>query len=230
MFKIFINAYLLILLVNPCNAQTTIHDIDGNIYRTVLIGNIEWMAENLRTTKYKDGTSIPNIVDAKEWLSLKTGAYCFYNNDSSNALGFGALYNWYAVNTGNLCPDGWRVPSDDDWKYLEGFVDSNYGIGDSIWNGKMSRGFDVGIKLKSTQGWKDNGNGTNVFGFSALPTGERVSKGKFFLINQNGFWWSSTPYGSFRAWYRCLYFCGEKMYRETHPNFMGFSVRCIRDK
>jgi len=220
--------------ISYVNAQTiekeTITDIEGNVYKTVVIGKYQWMAENLKTTKYNNGLEIPNVTGSSAWLSLTSGAYCWYNNDKSNAETYGALYNWYAVNTGNLCPVGWRVPSDEEWKYLEGFADSKYTIGDTIWNNSMGRGLDVGQRLKATSGWGSEGNGTDNFGFAALPGGERISRARFFIMGSNGFWWSSTEFDSTSATYRCMIFCGEHMLRNRHPKTVGFSVRCIRNK
>ena len=207
----------------------SVKDIDGNIYKTIIIGNYEWLAENLKVTKYSDGSEIPNITNKSDWSQVKTGAYCWYNNNDSNKVKFGALYNWYTVNTNKLCPDGWRVPSDEDWRYLEGYIDSKYKVGDSIWNGTMSRGFDIGNRLKAKYEWKLNVN--DEFGFSALPAGECSSnKGYFHHLGSNGFWWSSTEFDSTKSWYRCIIFFDEKMIRNTHPKGMGFSVRCIKDK
>ena len=230
------SALLLIVLANATllNAQTfkkgVVTDIDGNTYQTVVIGEYEWMAENLRVTKYNNSAEISNITDNNVWINLKSGAYCWYENIKNNAEKFGALYNWYAVNTGNLCPDGWRVPSDEEWKYLEGYTDTKYGVNDTIWNLVKSRGYDVAQHLKATNSWGTNCNGSNDVGFSAFPCGERTSKGKFLLIGQNGFWWSRTTYDSSRAWYRSMIYLTEKTLRDTHPKIMGFSVRCLKDK
>ena len=109
-----------ILRMNQSGA--TVADIDGNIYNTVKIGNQAWMAENLKTTKYNNGTEIPLIVDKPAWEALMTGGYCWYNNEDVNKNIYGALYNWYAVNTGNLCPIGWHVPSYNEWDILAAYL------------------------------------------------------------------------------------------------------------
>jgi uncharacterized protein (TIGR02145 family) len=190
----------LILLLNwYCKRvnSNTVKDIDGNVYKTVLIGKYKWMAENLKTTTYNNGTDIPNVTDQSAWLRLSIGAYCWYNNNESYADTFGLLYNWYAVNTGYLCPDGWRVPKDEEWKYLEGYVDTKYGIGDSVWDKSGLRGYDAGQRLKTTSGWRSGVNGTDNFGFSALPGGEHLSR--FYAGGSSGFWWSSTEASSSSA-------------------------------
>lgn len=224
----------LCLIVSVVDAQEkggdALTDIEGNVYKTAIIGKYEWMADNLRVTKYNDGVSIPNIQDKNTWSSLKGGAYCWYNNSDSNAVKYGALYNWHTISTEKLCPDNWRVPSDEEWIYLEGYVDSKFKLGNSIWTETMGRGSDVGVKLKAKSGWNSEGNGTDSYGFYALPAGERISKGTFFLQGQNGFWWSRSENDAVSSWYRGLFFCGENIIRNTHPKIMGFSVRCIRDK
>ncbi len=226
-------SFLLLSTLSP-KAQTlkgdSVKDIDGNIYRTVIIGNYEWMAVNLKTTTYNDGTKIPNITDSIVWTGLTTGAYCCYRNDESNAKTYGALYNWYAVNTGRLCPDGWRVPSDEEWKNLEGSVDSRYGVGDPVWDKSAGRGVDVGERLKTRSGWSFQGSGTDDAGFSALPGGERCSHGRYFIMGRSGFWWSSSEYDSKGVWYRNIIYGVEDVNRLIHPKWMGFSVRCLRDK
>ncbi|MCK9424068.1 MAG: fibrobacter succinogenes major paralogous domain-containing protein [Bacteroidales bacterium] len=225
---------LLLLALSTIYAQAPkkdrVIDIDGNVYQTVIIGNYEWMANNLRTTTYNDGTKIPKVSDSITWSGLSSDAYCWYNNDESNADAYGALYNWYAVNTAKLCPDGWRVPSDNEWKFLEGSVDIQYGIGDAVWDDIGLRGNDVGQRLKSKSGWRSGSNGSDEFGFSALPCGERLISGRYFIAGSNGFWWSNTGYSESRAWYRSLIYAFEDIFRLGHDKRFGFSVRCLRDK
>ena len=143
---------------------------------------------------------------------------------------YGALYNWYAVNSGKLCPTGWHVPSDEEWKNLEGVADSLHHTGDPVWNEQMGRGYNAGKRLKATSGWKAEGNGTDEFGFSALPSGERTSIGRFFLSGSSTFWWSSTRQGDSLAWYRSIVSFDDNILRNTHPQKIGFSVRCIKEK
>lgn len=204
----------------------TVTDIEGNIYKTVTIGKYEWMAENLKTTKYNDGSEIPNVTSKSEWITLDSGAYCWYDNDSKNRETYGALYNWYAVNTGKLCPKGWRVPSDDEWKYLEKYVDSLYVTSVS----ELQRTI-AGKYLKSKTGWLLDGNGEDNFGFSALPGGERPDKIMGFrLQGRNGFWWSSTESGEVEAWFRSIIYALDDVSSNTHNKKFGFSVRCVKEK
>lgn len=216
--------------INDEKKGETVIDVDGNIYRTVKIGNQIWMAENLRTTRFNNGIEIQNITADSIWVKLESCAYCWYNNDETFKNKYGALYNWFAVNTGKLCPVGWHVPSDEEWKILEGYVDSYYGVGDTIWNRERNRGFNVGQKLMASSGWHSNGNGTDDFGFSALPGGERLKRnGRFFIEGTNGFWWTSTEYNESSAMYRSLLYGVEYVFRFYHPKGFGFSVRCIMD-
>jgi uncharacterized protein (TIGR02145 family) len=220
--------------MSPIKAQTpgreTVTDIDGNVYRTVIIGNFLWMAENLKTTSCNDGTKIPNVADSIAWTGLTSGAYCWYRNDESNAKTYGALYNWYAVNTGRLCPRGWRVPTDKEWKDLEGNADTRFSQGDPAWDKKGGRGQDAGRRLKAASGWSSGGSGTDNVGFSALPGGERCSSGRFFVAGRSGFWWSCSANNDADAWYRNMIYGLDDIFRNIHPKWMGFSVRCLRDK
>lgn len=205
----------------------TIKDIDGNIYHTALIGKHRWMTENLKTTRYNDGSGIQCVEDQEIWLRLDSAAFCYYQNNESYAYTFGIMYNWFAVNTGKLCPDGWRVPSDADWQYLEGYVDTKYGVGDSVWQKFGLRGSDAGLRLKSATGWRPGIKGADNFGFHAFPGGERLSR--FYAGGSSGFWWSSTEASHSSAYYRSLIYSFEYVARDTHPKRMGFSVRCVKE-
>jgi uncharacterized protein (TIGR02145 family) len=194
-------------------ATKTVKDIDGNIYNTVQIGDEVWFAENLRTTKYNDGTLIPNVTDANAWKNVTTGAYCFYDNKPENDAICGNLYNWYAVDTKKLCPTGWHVPSDEEWAALEHYL-----------------GEAAGKKMKSITGWYNNGNGTNESGFSALPGGYRDGNGTFYGVGSGGLWWSSTEYGARDAWLRSLGYFNVVVGRfGSFGKESGVSVRCLRD-
>lgn len=212
---------------NPEETGTVI-DIDNNVYKTVVIGKYIWMAENLRTTTYNNGIEIPLVTGNSTWYNLSGDAYCWYDDNKKNCNTYGALYNWYTVSTGSLCPDGWRVPSDEEWKYLEGYADSIYKVGDPIWDKSGLRGYNAGNRLKSTTGWRKGGNGTDEFGFSALPAGERFN-GFNNMGGYNGYWWTCTEKDSLNAWYRSLIYSFAEVSRDIHPKKMGFSVRCLKD-
>jgi uncharacterized protein (TIGR02145 family) len=213
----------------PCGISTVSYD--GVTYNTVSIGNQCWFKENLRTTKYNDGTSITNVTDASAWTSTTSGAYCCYGNDPSNCVTYGALYNWYAVNTGKLCPSGWHVPTDGEWKTLEMSLGMTQAEADATgW-----RGTDQGSKLAGNASlWTDGALDQNVnfgtSGFSALPGGERsFSDGSFNDLGNYGNWWSSTEYAGSGAWRRFLYYNNATVYRFNYVKSYGFSVRCLRD-
>jgi uncharacterized protein (TIGR02145 family) len=212
-----------------CGTSTVTYD--GFTYNTVQIGNQCWLKENLRTTKYNDGTSITNVTDNATWTSTTSGAYCCYSNSTSNCTTYGALYNWYAVTTGKLCPSGWHVPSDAEWKTLEMYLGMTQAQADATgW-----RGTDQGSKLAGsanlwTDGVLDQNANFGTSGFSALPGGYRdYSGGSFYGLGYDGYWWSSTEYGGSDAWYRYLYYYNANVGRYNDYKRNGFSVRCLRD-
>lgn len=198
--------------------------MDGYNYDVVAIGVQCWFAENLRTTTYSDGTSIPEVTGSVAWSGLSSGARCDYDNVASNVATYGRLYNWYAVDDSRgLCPSGWHVPTDEEWIVLE----MELGMSESDANSTGWRGTDQGTQLKSTSGWSNNG--TDNFGFSALAGGSRNDiDGGFVNAGSDGFWWSLTPYGGV-AWYRFLYAYSPDILRSYDDPRYGFSVRCLRD-
>ena len=211
-------------------------EMDGYTYAVVEIGDQCWFAENLRTTVYANGDVIPAGLTDGEWTSATAGATAVFGEGNSGCLDYspdidacddvqslaeyGRLYNWYAVDDARgLCPSGWHVPTDGEWTDLEDYI--------------TSQGFDgtVGTALKSTTGWWDNGNGTDDFGFSALPGGYRNDSsgaGYFYYAGSGGSWWSSSPDGG-SAWHRSLYHGHPGIYRYASDPRFGFSVRCLRD-
>jgi uncharacterized protein (TIGR02145 family) len=204
--------------------------IDGYTYKTVKIGDQEWFAENLRTREYDDGSAIQEVTDHASWSGLTTGARCNYDNDARNVATYGRLYNWYAVDAGRgLCPSGWRIPSDEDWQDLEVFLGMSRA--DVSLEGERGSGeLSIGTKLKAKSGWRGNGNGTDDFGFSALPGGNRSFLPGDYVYNAGdyGYWWSSSPVGG-NAWYRNLNDGLLSILRLQGDAREGFSVRCLRD-
>ncbi|HNY45148.1 MAG TPA: fibrobacter succinogenes major paralogous domain-containing protein [Bacteroidales bacterium] len=216
----------------PCTDCETITDIDGNIYRTVKIGTQCWLADNLKTTKYNDGTEIQNVTLNTEWNVLSTGAFCWYNNDANNKENYGALYNYYAVETGKLCPEGWHVATDNEWKELEGFVDSEYKVGNSIWNNESWRGSDVGIRLKASYFWLGGSqqDKSDSHGFSALPGGVRNGDtGGFERLEEWGLWWSSKNDVETNVYRRNLEKNKDNIARFPSNPKSGYSIRCIKN-
>ncbi len=216
--------------ITSINETGTVTDIDGNVYKTVKIGNQWWMAENLKVTKYSNGEAISHVSDQSQWEGLNTGAYCYYNNDTSYVSTFGSLYNWYAVNDSqHIAPEGWHVPTDEEWKLLEKYLGMNqsevYGTG---W-----RGTDEGGKLKEsgTSHWfGPNEGAANESGFTGLAGGSRyLTNTGYCNIGESAFFWSSSEGNSDNAWYRSLYFHNSNIYRYSYPKKCGYSVRCVRD-
>jgi len=224
--------------LKPISNCGIVTDIEGNVYNTVTIGTQCWLTENLRTTKFNDGTDIPLITDDNLWVNLSTPGYCWYKNDSTSfKYNDGALYNWYTVNTGKLCPTGWHVPSDAEWKILEISLGMTKEGADSLnW-----RGTDIATQLRSVTGWSAC-LGTNKSGFNALGSGYRYgsisSIGTFENIGQAEDWWCSdkdnylndTNYAMRRE---IESYVGEptcsKIYRNLSSRKNGVSVRCIKD-
>ena len=204
-------------------------DIDGNVYQTVKIGGQWWMAENLKTTRYRNGDALLKVTHSSEWAGLESGAFCSYNNDDSNVSTVGLLYNWYAVDDNrNIAPVGWHVPTDAELKELEIYL----GMEQSDVNRTgFWRGADQGLKLKQTGAthWNSPNNGTNESGFSALSSGSRSYAGTFADMGATAFYWSSTPSGSDRAWYRLLNNSLPGVFRYQREIRNGYSVRCIKN-
>jgi uncharacterized protein (TIGR02145 family) len=200
-----------IISFNPDLTYSTVTDIEGNGYKTIEIGDQTWMAENLKTTKYDDGSSIPLVTDNTSWLNLTIPSYCWYDNDISKKDIYGALYNWYTVNRGNLCPAGWHVPTDEEWTVL-----TTYLGGESVAGGKL--------KETGTAHWNPNTDATNESGFTALPGGMRGNGGVFFDLGYyGGYWWSATE-----NWCRLIYCRSTDISSLTDINTTGFSVRCVK--
>ncbi|MBE9469141.1 MAG: fibrobacter succinogenes major paralogous domain-containing protein [Bacteroidetes bacterium] len=194
-------------------------DIEGNAYDVVKIADQVWMAENLKTTKYNDGTDIPLVEDGAEWSNLTSPAYCWYNNDEASFKNpYGVLYNWYTVETGNLCPTDWHVPTDVEWSILIDFLG-----GESVAGGK--------IKEIGTAHWNTPNEGaTNEIGFTALPGGFReFSFGQFKSIGYLGTLWSATESSSGNAWMLSVDYIRINTTRYGYDNKRGLSVRCVRD-
>ena len=192
----------------------------------VTIGTQVWATVNLDVTTYRDGTTIPQVTDPTQWSNLTTGAWCYYNNNSSSGTTYGKLYNWYAVagihdadpNTPNkvLAPTGWHLPTDAEWTTL-----TNTLGGTTVAGGKLKA---TGTSLWDTP----NTDATNSSGFSGLPGG-RNGNGTFSNVGGYGIWWSSSQYGSTYAWIRFLYYSNGYAYRDYYNKLYGFSVRCLRD-
>ena len=199
------------LLFNSSQAQ--IKAQDGKIYKTVKIGNQTWTAENLNVSTYANGDTIPQVQDPKIWSGLKTGAWCYYQGKTESGSRYGKLYNWYAVNDPRgLAPEGWHIPTDEDWNQLASFLGGRIGSSE---------------KIKAIEGWAGGGNGTNETGFTALPGGTR-SVELFSFAGNYGYWWSSTEYDSYSSWNRFLGYNNGDIGRSTGWKQFGNSIRCVK--
>jgi len=220
--------------LNPNLTYGSVTDIDGNTYKTIVIGNQTWLAENLRTAKFSNGDSIPHVSGEAEWKAIWNNdkptsqpAWCILRNTPSNNIPYGKLYNWYAVaDNRNICPAGWHVPTDCEWMYLE----SSLGMSVADQETAGYRGTNEGGALKATTNWNSPNTGaTNSSGFTGFPGGNRDSNGPYYGIGSGGYWWSSTENDSSLAWYRRLNYGLSDVFRDYSGKRPGFSVRCIRD-
>lgn len=195
----------------------SVKDSEGNTYKTVKIGSQTWMAEDLRATKLNTGLALDEIQGDLEWSETSDPAYCWYNNDPSDGGGkYGVLYNFYAVETGRLCPSGWKVPSRADWNQLMDYLADN--------------GYDdkQGHALKATSGWHDKGSGKDSYGFKAVPSGYRTQSGPFVFRGEQVYMWSSSKrYGS-KSWCRSFYFVYDHTLENDAFRTSGMVVRCIK--
>jgi uncharacterized protein (TIGR02145 family) len=206
----------------------SISDIVGNKYGTIKIGNQIWMSENLRTTRLNDSSPISFIYDSMAWnntLNLNQFATWLYN-DSTYKLKYGAIYNGYIVNSGKLCPSGWHVPTDNEWKALE----MQIGMTNTDASEINIRGTDQGLILKSKTEWLEQGNGFNSVKFGGFPGGMRFPSGSFGEAGTIGQWWSSTKASNYDfLWSRSLLFNASGVSRTLIQMQYGCSVRCIKD-
>jgi Fibrobacter succinogenes major domain (Fib_succ_major). len=230
-----------LIIANSCKKlenSITVADIDGNVYKTVTIGTQVWIAENLKNTKYNDGTAIALVTDGTTWTELTTPSYCWYNNNADTYKDtYGALYNWYTVdaisNGGkNICPIGWHIPSDVDWTTLIDYLSNNgYGY--------QGSGSDIGKSIAATSGWTTYstagtvGNdqaSNNSSGFTAVPCGDRSPyTGEFGGASDGTCWWSSTEISKAIAGGQYLNHGDSGVGRFTSHLQNGFSVRCVKD-
>jgi uncharacterized protein (TIGR02145 family) len=221
--KNYIHVFLLVyfLSLSFVYAQT-ISDIDGNIYKTIKIGDQLWMAENLKTTQFSDGKIIPQVQNDEIWESLKTPGYSWFNNDITYKNTYGALYNSYAINTGKLCPEGWNVPSETEWTELITFLDSDGTAGSNL-------------KVQGSEHWQlpewatPKDSATNMTGFSALPAGTRdfqsseAESMSFDGIGVHTIYGSSVGSGIYLN-------VNSDISRSWTTKNAGISIRCIKNK
>ena len=208
---------LVFMKLNVLHSQT-MKDADGNIYMTVNIGKQVWMSENLKTTRFNDGKPIQLVANDNAWKGLKTSAYCWYKDDIKNKDVFGALYNWFAVNSKKLCPVGWHVSTDAEWEAMIDYIGGLSTAGDKL-------------KEKGVAHWENYlSQATNDYDFTALPGGMRYFTGDFPLFgNTYAIWWTSTEFSEYQAVCRGLHDSSGMAFKASDNKRSGFSVRCIKD-
>lgn len=215
--KFFTAVIIFSAIVNKSYPQVT--DIDSNVYKTVIIGNQEWMAENLNVEHYRNGDPILQVEEINKSSAFKTGAWCYYDNDLENEKTYAKLYDWYAVNDARgLAPEGWHIPSYEEWQQLIDFLG-----GDKV----------AGGKLKATILWESPNTGaTNESGFTALPGGFLTYRLQFLSKNQSSYFWSSTKANDkldIRAWGYAMNYDKSDVNRYEPYKYEGRSVRCVKD-
>lgn len=205
-------------LTSGVTYEGEVTDIDGNVYPTVKIDDQEWMAVNLRTTKFRNGLTIPLVTGNTAWNSTNSPARCQYNNNFRDSYPYGYLYNWYTVDDGNgLCPTGWHVSTEAEWVALIDFLGGSAEAGGAL-------------KEASLEHWKGpNSGATNLSGFTALAGGERLTGGVYMLFGDAGFWWSSTlaPNGVAITYH--IGKSGSGVSSVGNSYGFGYSVRCVKD-
>lgn len=210
------------VIIKGTSMSSSVKDVDGNLYRTVKIGDQWWMAENLKTTRYNDGTSIPEIADNTEWLNVAADhmpAFCWYDNNSGYKATYGAIYNWEAAGNGKICPEGWRLPDEVDFYELCLYIDPESAMG--YYSGVAGGA----LKETGTAHWESPNTGaTDEYGFTALPGGYRNVEGTFASIGKVGNWWSDSGLASMGMTYNDTYVSFSE-----GGNEYGRSIRCIKE-
>jgi len=207
------------LIVTGCDkeqlAEGMVKDVDGNIYHSIVVDSQVWMLENLKTTRYNDGSPITLITDNLSWGKLTIPAYCWHGNNPENKETYGALYNWEAAHTGKLCPKGWHVPTLEDWMILSTYVRDDGGR----------------IKEQGLTHWTlPNSQASNVTGFTALPGSYRGFEGKFGEIGISAYFWCDYTFGEYDAIGITLRHYDFSLSSYQIPKIFGCSIRCIRDE
>jgi len=216
----FLALGVLILATSSCKKDDSINqitDFDGNVYHAVTIGTQVWMVENLKVTHYRNGDLIPNVTNNSEWNNVTTGAYRDYEDNPDNSIKYGKLYNFFTItDSRQLCPAGWHVPTDDEWRVLREYCGSCGGV----------------LKEAGTENWlSPNTDATNKTGFSALPGGCLNILDQYDGMARYGVWWSSTE---IRPYYAACWFLYYNSSFMSSPNggaleWFGLSVRCVKD-
>lgn len=209
---------LLLFFLISCNNEETIKDFDGNIYHTTKIGNQSWMVENLKTTRFNNGDLIKNSKSNSDWKQSEAG-YSIYNNDSTFVKNYGFLYNYHCLkDSRGISPKGWRIPTEEDIRELESFINSN----------TKTRIF---LKEKGNSHWlPSNASANNATGFNALPGGYRDDEGFFYMMNANGYYWTTKGSVEFYHWSPRMFQAFADVRRDNVFTKYGFSIKCIKEE
>ena len=242
----------------PCEEDDpgTVSDIDGNVYETVIINNQEWMTSNLRTTRYRDGSDIITGLGNNDWSNTSAGAYAVYPHDGGiteddvegidtpeeMAAAYGKLYNWYAINDErNICPEGWHIPTNDDWDALVDYVidqghsnESNdpNGVGNALKSCRQvdsPHGDECDTEEHPRWGADDTHSGLDIFGYQAIPGGYRSPWGNYSSVDALGSYWAADEGSSSSAWYRVFNISNGRVYANDLSKNFGYLVRCVRE-
>ncbi|CAD0002849.1 fibrobacter succinogenes major paralogous domain-containing protein [Flavobacterium salmonis] len=201
-----------------CKNAETVEDLDGNIYHTTKIGKQTWMVENLKVTRFNNGDSIKKITSNKDWKKIEQAGYSFYNNDIAFVKEYGFLYNYNCLkDIRRIAPKGWRIPTEEDLRELESFINSN----------------SIGIFLKekgNTHWLPSNAVGNNATGFNALPGGYRDEKGAFYMLKSNGYYWTTNGSFEFYNWSDRMFQAFADVRRDSVFKRYGFSIKCIKEE
>ena len=242
---LIVGLVLLLLLINctknPVSADNkrfaitdSVTDIDGNRYHAITIGTQTWTVENLKTTKYNDGTALSLAADSDERCNPTAPGFCWYENDSvANKSTYGALYNWYAVNTGKLAPTGWHVPSDSEWLIMQNYLIANgYNYDGTTTGNKIGKSLADKSIWASYYYWGTIGNDiskNNSSGFSALPGSYRDNSGIFYGIGYYAYWWTATGCSSTGAFACSLGYLDEDLFNGDNCKSCCMSIRLVKD-
>jgi len=214
-FVVFLN---ILAACKKTEDNSTLTDFDGNSYKTVVIGGQTWMAENLKTTRYNDGSQIPCIRSNNAWKTAYSPAYCWYDNDSlANMNAYGALYSLYTINSSKICPAGWHIPTDAEWTGLFTYLDN-----ETLASNKLK---ETGVTH-----WRGTSDVvTNETGFTALPGGYRAADGSFSGKTWYGYWWIANEGATDHGSAICMSYESGQIYRVGETALNAISVRCIKN-
>jgi len=223
---------IFLILIGSCKKEDvenyTMIDIDGNVYHTVTIGTQVWTLENLETTRYLNGDTIPEIISVHDWSNQTIGAQCIYDNNTELGYSYGRLYNWYAVNDSRkIAPKGWHIPTEVEWSTLENYLVNHLG-----YSGSAAKALAANTNWTQFDAVNAVGNDlskNNSSGFTALPGGNRYWTGEYDDVGDIGCWWSSTESEPTSAWSRGIYFYYDIVSRNSSKKEYGLSIRCIKD-